>query len=99
MRNRDQMRKILENEMKLWSAKPFEQLVADLKEAQNYEVKADSVLYQVEVDLLENTKEYVHVGIAVDDGHFLSSIFPLSDSFIVRKVACLAGSDHNEHQR
>jgi hypothetical protein len=85
MRNREQMRTILQNQIQLWSAKPLGQRLADLKEVQNYQVVADSVVYQIEVDLLENTEEYVHVGIAVDDGLLPSSIFPVSDSFILKK--------------
>lgn len=93
------MRKVLESQAKLWSAKPCEQLVADLKETRNYEVEADSVVYQVEVILFENSEEYVHVGIAIDDGHLPTSIFPLSDSFIVRRVSCPADLDRSEHQK
>lgn len=85
MKNREQLRKILENEIKLWSAKPWEQLLADLSDSQDYQIHVDSHTYQVEVDLLENTDEYVHVGIGVDDGRLPSSIFPVSDSFILKK--------------
>jgi hypothetical protein len=34
---------------------------------------------------LENTDSYIHVGIAVDDGHFGRAMRPLSSSFICRK--------------
>jgi hypothetical protein len=34
---------------------------------------------------LENTDGYVHVGVAVDDGHFWRAMRPLSASFICRK--------------
>lgn len=98
MRIREQMREVLDNQMRLWSAKTSGQLITDLKETQNYQVNENSITYQVEVDLLENTEEYVHVGIAIDDGHLLSSIFPLSASFIVRKVPCPADPNRSEHQ-
>lgn len=99
MRNREQMRKVLESQRKIWSAKPFEQLVAELKETQNYEVEADSVVYQVEVEIFEKSEESVRVEIGIDDGHLPSSIFPLSDSFMVRRDACPADPDRSEDQR
>ena len=98
MKNREQMREVLDDQMKLWSAKTSGSLISELRESQNYWVDANSVTYQVEVDLLENTEEYVHVGIAVDDCRLLSSLFPVSDSFIVRKVACPADPNRSEHQ-
>jgi len=47
--------------------------------------------YNVEVTILENTKEYVHVLIDVDDGSLPTSFRPLSESIIRRKEPALAG--------
>ena len=61
-------------------------LASELKEVQTYEVEFDSKKYQVEVELLENTEQYVHVMVAVDDGSLPASISPLTHSFIRQKT-------------
>lgn len=40
----------------------------------------------VELNLLEDTAEYLHIGIAVDDGHWLSTTWPVTTSIIIRSV-------------
>lgn len=70
-----------------WSEKTCDDLIAELHETQVYQVEFESKLYQVEVELLENTGEYVHVMIAVDDGSLPASIVPSTDSFIRQKHA------------
>jgi hypothetical protein len=40
----------------------------------------------VEVELLENTEEYLHVMVGIDDGSLPASMFPVSQSFICRKA-------------
>jgi hypothetical protein len=67
--------------MKRWSAMSCTQL------ARTYEVEFESKKYKVEVQILENTDSYVHVGVAVDDGHLWRAARPLSSSFICRKMA------------
>jgi hypothetical protein len=42
-------------------------------------------MYQVEVEILENTEKYVHVLVAVDDGSLPAAMLPLSTSFIREK--------------
>jgi hypothetical protein len=49
---------------------------------QAYEIEFDSKKYQVEVELLENTEQYLHVMVAVDDGSLPASIRPLTHTFI-----------------
>jgi len=56
--------------MKRWSAMSCAQLISLLSDEQTYEVEFESKKYQVEVQILENTDSYVHVSVAVDDGHF-----------------------------
>jgi hypothetical protein len=85
MNRREEWRKVLDAETERWSGKSCEQLIAELHEEQNYAVEIDSRLYQVEVQLLENTNRYVHVALAVDDGSLPSSIVPVSGSFIRQK--------------
>jgi hypothetical protein len=85
MKNEKQMREVLRNEVSRWTSKPSDQLIAELKSEENYCVQFDGAEYQVEVMLLENTDDYVHVMIGVDDGHFPTAYRPLSDTFISRK--------------
>jgi hypothetical protein len=79
---REQWRPVLDAELKRWSAKSCEQLLAELVQVQAYESGFENRKYRVEVEILENTEKYVHVMVAVDDG---SSIRPLSASFICEK--------------
>jgi hypothetical protein len=85
MKQREKWRPVLEAEMKRWSAMSCAQLASQLANVRTYEVEFESRKYQVEVQILENTDSYVHVGIAVDDGHFWRAMHPLSSSFICRK--------------
>ena len=77
---------MLDTEVQRWSAMPCEQLVSELHDLQAYEVKLDSKKYQVEVEIIESTDEYVHVIVAVDDGSLPASISPLTHAFICRKA-------------
>ena len=85
MKRREEWRPVLESEMKRWLAMSCDQLVSALSDVQAYEVEFKSKKYQIEVELLENTDRYLHVGIAVDDGHFWRAMHPLSSSFICKK--------------
>ena len=76
---------MLDLEVERWSAKSCEQLVSELRDMQVYEVELDSKKYQVEVEILENTDQYVHVMVAVDDGGLPASIWPLTNTFIRSK--------------
>ena len=76
---------MLDSEVRRWSAMACEQLISELRDLQAYEVELDSKKYQVEVELLENTDEYVHVMVAVDDGSLPASISPSSHTFICSK--------------
>ena len=72
-------------ELERWSAVPVGLLIQRLEEVQTYEVQFGTEVLQVEVHLLENTANYVHVAVSLDDGSFLGSIRPLSSSFIRQK--------------
>lgn len=85
MSRRDDFRKVLDSELLRWSAKRCDQLITELCDLQAYEVEFDSKQFQVEVQVVENTAEYVHVMVSVDDGSLPGSIFPLSGTFINRK--------------
>ena len=71
--------------MKRWSAKPWQELVAELSGGQEYEVEFESGKYQVEVELLENTDKYINVAVSVDDGTLPASFLPLTANFIRQK--------------
>ena len=85
MKRREQWRPVLDAEVKKWSAKSCAELVAELPDEQAYEVEFEGKQYQVEIQILENTDEYVHVGVSVDDGSIPASFSPLSKSFIREK--------------
>ena len=87
MSRRAEWQAVLDDEIKLWSSMSSERLLAELHDVRAYEVEVDSKKYQVEVLLLENTNEYVHVLVAVDDGSLTWSIVPLTESFIRQKAA------------
>ena len=64
-------RSVLDAEMKRWLAMSSSQLISRLPaKVETYEVEYKSKKYQVEVTILENTATYIHVAVAVDDGHF-----------------------------
>jgi len=85
MGRREEWKTVLDAETERWSIKSFEQLIAQLHEVQAYTVEARSKQYQVEVEILENTNEYVHVALSVDDGSIPWSFHPESRTFIRRK--------------
>jgi 7,8-dihydro-6-hydroxymethylpterin-pyrophosphokinase len=85
MGRRDEWRKVLDSEVKRWSAMPCDELVSELHDHQAYEVEFDSKKYQVEVKLLENTEKYLNIVVAVDDGSLPASISPLCHNFIRQK--------------
>lgn len=82
VKRREQWRPVLDAEMKKWSAKSCAELVRELSDPQAYQVEFQGKQYTIEVQLLENTDKYVHVGVDVDDGSIPASFHPLSSSFI-----------------
>ncbi len=64
-----------------------EQIIARLPSRNDcYEVEFQAKKYQLEVDILENTQEYLHVIVSVDDGSLPASLKPVSCSFLCKKV-------------
>jgi hypothetical protein len=84
-KRREQWRAVLEAEVKGWGQKTCAQLLAELTTVQGYHVEVGGKRHGVEVELLENTDTYVHVLVSVDDGSLLTSLHPLSESFIRQK--------------
>lgn len=82
---RERWRPVLDAESARWSAKSYDQLKAELAEEQAYEVQFEGKSYTVEVIVIENTEQYLHVIISVDDGSIPASFCPLTSGFICRK--------------
>ena len=76
----------MDAEVERWSKMSCPQLILELKDIQAYTVENDSKTYQVEVEMLENTDTYLHVMVAVDDGHLPASFMPLTETFIRQKA-------------
>jgi len=85
MNRRQNWRKVLDLEVQRWSLVPCDRLLSEVSEVKAYEVEYESKIYQVEVEILENTATYVHVLVGVDDGGLPASICPETHSFICRK--------------
>jgi hypothetical protein len=85
MSRRAECQKVLDIEVARWSGKSWQQLVNELHEIQAYQFEVESKQFQVEVQLLEDTKDYVHVSVAVDDCTLLMSMLPLTHDFIKQK--------------
>ena len=80
--------------LKAWcraKAEEFERMGYAHWKKQSYpiatEVSVGGETLQVEVDLLEDTDEYLHVSVIADDGGWWNALFPSASSFIVRKDA------------
>jgi hypothetical protein len=84
MQRQKQWQFVLDGELKRWSEKTYEQIVAELSGECVYEVEFDDEPYQVEVSILENNEEYIHVVVSVDDGSLPASLKPLARSFVKR---------------
>jgi hypothetical protein len=94
MDRRDQWRPVLEAQVKHWSSKSCDQLIAELTDEHCYEIEFGGTKYQVEILLLENTDKHVQVAVAVDDGTVPSSFAPLSTSFTRQKADTSQAADH-----
>lgn len=82
---REKWRPVLETEVRKWSAMSYAQVMSKLPDSECYELEFESRKYQVEVELLENTERFIHVGISVDDGSLPASFRPVFSSFIINK--------------
>jgi hypothetical protein len=87
MSRREESKKVLDAELARWSQMSHQDLISELPEVRTYQIELDSKRYQVEVQLLENTGDYVHVSVSVDDCSLPQSTFPVTDGFIKQKSA------------
>jgi len=95
MKRQDQWQPVLDAELQKWNAKSLAELVNELQVEQAYEVEFGGKRYQVEVQLLENTQKYLHVGVDVDDSSMPASLRPLGSVLFARNRAAKKASKHN----
>ena len=84
MNRRQHWQEVLRAEMQRWSTLPHDQLLAQLRTTGAYEVEQGSHRYQIEIEALKITLDYIHVAISVDDGNIPASFVPATDSFITK---------------
>jgi hypothetical protein len=85
MDRRGEMQMVLYKEVERWSEMSAAQLLTELAEMQNFEIECNGKHFQFEVQIVENTDEYVHASVSVDDGRLPFSISPLCQGFIRKK--------------
>ena len=70
---------LVDLEAKPWTVASVDKLPSTI------EYDEQGVFYQIELVLLEylDEKRKAHIGVSIDDSKFLSSMFPVSSSFIV----------------
>lgn len=74
----------LDHEVGRWSSKSREILRRELASPVAYPFELKGHSYQAEVAILEDTSEYLHVVVTVDDTTLLGAIKPLNRSFLLR---------------
>ena len=73
----------LSHETNKWAQIPYAKLLADDRDwPLHYEDDLDGFRYYAEVQKLEETPEYIHIGIGVDDGG-IRAFSPLTSSIII----------------
>jgi hypothetical protein len=78
-----QLREILLKEVDRWAQKSIDELRSAQYPVSYNNGKKGQDYYQTKVIMLEDLPEYVHIGVAVDDGGIRAFILPPSTSFIV----------------
>jgi hypothetical protein len=74
---REELRPYLEREVEKWSAKSYESLREELKAGNgNYADCESQKEYHLEVDLLEDRDDYVHVSVGVCSEKVRLELFP-----------------------
>jgi hypothetical protein len=88
---REEWRPVLEAKVKRWSVMSCEQLLSEVADQECYQVEFLGKRYNVEVQILENTRDYIHVCVDVDDGSMPASFRPVSESLFGKKEHPPAG--------
>jgi len=79
----DELRRCLDKEVATWCRRSYPTLRKDLEKLVTYTRGEGPSRYVVEVQLLKNESEYLHIGVTVDDGR--RTYRPLCHSFLVYK--------------
>jgi hypothetical protein len=82
-KSEQELQAIVTDEVLQWSKKSMQALRYELAEPICYERWSSNGYLQFEALLLEDTADYIHVGISVDDGSEEWSRSPFSSSFLV----------------
>lgn len=81
---REDLRPYLDREVAKWSAKSYDTLREELRDGSFADATNPEAEYHLEVDLVENRDDYVHVNVAVCSERVRWSCFhPLCHSFLV----------------
>lgn len=75
----------LEHEVEDWRAMPFDELRSRPVRPHSYFAEMGDGKLQVEVQLLENLDDRLHVMVSVDDSSLFRAMFPVSASFLVHR--------------
>lgn len=80
---RSELLKFLEDEVAAWASKKYKELKVELATPVSYETEREGRKYTVEVQVIEDTPDYIHVSLDVDDGSIVRTVLPLVKSFLV----------------
>lgn len=80
--DKHQLKCLLDAELRVWAAKPFDHLLQELSNTVAYERGEGTNAHQFEVQILEQEDTALHVCIAIDDGTMFRSIRPLTSGFL-----------------
>jgi hypothetical protein len=81
MNRRERWQAVMDAELAKWSAKPYEQLLVELAEMQVYEVEFDSIVHQVEIEIIRRHRDRIEISVSVDDGSLPASLKPATAIF------------------
>lgn len=82
---KDELRPLLDKELRLWAAKSYEQLRSELDDVVAIGRGEGEGFHQFEIEMVEREESYVHVIISIDDGSFRRAFSPLTSGFIVHR--------------
>lgn len=91
--NTEEARTLLASELSAWRARPYADLVSQMKEPFAFEIEATSgARYQVEIEVFWDDKPEGNVRVigSIDDGGW-RAFAPLSDSFIMAPDGSFVG--------
>ena len=82
MMKKEELEKVLSLEIDAWADKPYEELT-QMRKPHCYSTDVDGISFNVEVQVLHVTSEYVQLSIAVDDGSGRWATCPVAKSMLI----------------